>query len=62
MSERIAAALCLAAFFATASPCPVENWMSTAWGALTAAAEEEPQEPETKPGGSEEGWLIDPNG
>ena len=54
MSGRIAVALCLAAFFATASP-----WMSNAWSALAAAVEEEPA---VEPGKGEEGWLIDPNG
>jgi len=59
MSERIAAALCLAAFFATASP--VQDWMNTAWSALTAAAEEPTSTP-IDPGKGDEGWLIDPNG
>lgn len=70
MSGRTAAALCLAAFFATASPSPVWEWMSTTWSSFTTAVEEptsspdeEPEvEPEVEPGGGDEGWLIDPNG
>ena len=60
MSGRVAVALCLAAFFATASP-----WMSNIWSAVTAAV----QEPAPNPDGgkgieprADEGWLIDPNG
>ena len=65
MSGRTAAALCLAAFFATASPLPLGEWMNTAWSVLTAAVEEPAPDPD---GGNgleprvDEGWLIDPNG
>jgi hypothetical protein len=66
MSGRTAAALCLAAFFATSSPTPVWEWMSTTWNALTAAVEEPTsnpdEEPEVVPGRGDDGWLIDPNG
>jgi hypothetical protein len=58
MSGRTAAALCLAAFFATAGPLPVWEWMNTTWSVLVDAVEE----PEIRPGGGDDGWLIDPNG
>jgi hypothetical protein len=69
MSGRIvkcAATLCFAAFFATAPADTIQEWMNTAWSALTAAVEEPTsnpdEEPEVEPGGGDEGWLIDPNG
>jgi hypothetical protein len=66
MSGRTAAALCLAAFFATAGPLPVWEWMNTTWSALVDAVEEPAsnpdEEPEIRPGGGDDGWLIDPNG
>lgn len=65
MSGRTAAALCLAAFFATADA--RWDWWTVAWSALAATAEtpaSNPEdEPETDPGGDDDGgWLIDPNG
>ncbi len=57
MFGRIAAALCLAAFFATSGP-----WMNGAWSALMAAFEETGSPPIEKPKGGDEGWLVDPNG
>lgn len=84
---KCAAALCFAAFFATAAaralpardlkpePGPAETvrawmttwmttWTTTAWNALTSTSEEPPTSaPVVDPGaGSDEGWLIDPNG
>ena len=66
MSGRTAAALCLAAFFATSGPYPVWEWMNTTWRALASAVEEPAsnpdEEPEAGPDGRDDGWLIDPNG
>lgn len=83
---KCAAALCFAAFFATAAaralpamdPKPevgvagtVRAWMTTwmtrttaAWTVLTSTSEEPPAPvPVVDAGaGSDEGWLIDPNG
>jgi hypothetical protein len=65
MSGRTAAAaLCLAAFFATA-PAARWQWITSAWNALTAAVEQPsapPPESDPLPGRGDEGWLIDPNG
>ena len=65
MSGRTAAALCLVAFFATATVESRWEWMTSVWNALAAAVEEPApppdDEPETEPGG-DGGWLIDPNG
>lgn len=65
MSGRTAAALCLAAFFATATTAR-RDWLTVAWSALAAAVEEPASipddEPEVDPGGGDGGWLIDPNG
>ena len=65
MSGRIAAALCLVAVFFTTATARWE-WMNITWSALVAAVEEPAsnpdEEPEIRPGGGDEGWLIDPNG
>lgn len=58
MSGRTAAALCLAAFFATAATAPLE-WVTATWSALAAAVEEPAYD---DPGAEPGGWLIDPNG
>ena len=64
MSGRTAAALCLAAFFATAGA--RWEWMTITWSALFATLEEPTsnpdEEPEVRPGRGDDGWLIDPNG